>query len=98
MIGHARPLDAARRGIVGPVRQIQRGLETARQAAADVAVLRAVSLSLCSLSMLAANPWADWSGGLVLGDPWVVVDLAAPEMLMICSGLVRSGAAEIGPT
>ncbi len=97
-IGHDVRLTPAGAALVGPARQIQRDLETARAAVADVAGLRAGSLSLCSLPTLAANPLADLVGRFRTRHPGVVVDLAAPETADDLLGLVRSGAAEIGLT
>lgn len=97
-IGHDVRLTPAGAALVGPARQLQRDLETARAAVADVAGLRAGSLSVCSLPTLAANPLADLVGRFRRRHPGVVVDLAAPETSDDLLGLVRSGAAEIGLT
>ncbi len=97
-IGHDVRLTPAGAALVGPARQIQRDVETARAAVADVAGLRSGSLSLCSLPTLAANPLAELVGRFRRSHPRVVVDLAAPETSDELLALVRSGAAEIGLT
>lgn len=97
-IGHDVRLTPAGAALVGPARQIQRDVETARAAVTDVAGLRAGSLSLCSLPTLAANPLAELVGRFRTRHPGVVVDLAAPETSDDLLVLVRSGAAEIGLT
>jgi len=97
-IGHDVRLTPAGAALVGPARQIQRDVETARAAVTDVAGLRAGSLSLCSLPTLAANPLAELVGRFRTRHPGVVVDLAAPETSDDLLALVRSGAAEIGLT
>jgi len=97
-IGHEIRLTPAGAALVGPARQIQRDVETARAAVADVAGLRSGSLSLCSLPTLAANPLAELVGRFRRRHPGVVVDLAAPETSDDVIALVRSGASEIGLT
>ena len=97
-IGHDVRLTPAGAALVGPARQIQRDVETARAAVADIAGLRAGSLSLCSLPTLAANPLAELVGRFRIRHPGVVVDLAAPETSDDLLVLLRSGGAEIGLT
>ena len=97
-IGHDVRLTPAGAALVGPARQIQRDVETARAAVADIAGLRAGSLSLCSLPTLAANPLAELVGRFRTRHPGIVVDLAAPETSDDLLVLLRSGGAEIGLT
>lgn len=97
-IGHDVRLTPAGAALVGPARQLQRDVETARAAVADVVGLRSGSLSLCSLPTLAANPLAELVGRFRKRHASVVVDLAAPETSDELLALVRSGASEIGLT
>jgi LysR family carnitine catabolism transcriptional activator len=97
-IGHDVRLTPAGAALVGPARQLQRDVETARAAVADVAGLRSGSLSLCSLPTLAANPLAELVGRFRKRHPGVVVDLAAPETADDVVALLRSGTSEIALT
>jgi len=97
-VGHDVRLTPAGAALIGPARQIQRDVETAKAAVADVAGLRSGSLSLCSLPTLAANPLAELVGTFRKRHPKVVVDLAAPETSGELQALLRSGACEIGLT
>jgi LysR family transcriptional regulator, carnitine catabolism transcriptional activator len=97
-IGHDVRLTPAGAALVGPARQLQRDVETARAAVADVAGLRSGSLSLCSLPTLAANPLAELVGRFRKRHPGVVVDLAAPETADDVIALLRSGTSEIALT
>jgi DNA-binding transcriptional LysR family regulator len=97
-VGRDVRLTPAGAALIGPARQIQWDVETATAVVADVAGLRAGSLSLCSLPTLAANPLAELVGTFRKRYPKVVVDLAAPETSDELQALLRSGACEIGLT
>jgi DNA-binding transcriptional LysR family regulator len=91
-------LTAAGEALIGPARQAQRDIATARAAVAAVTGLAGGHVDLVSLPSLAADPVAELIGRFRRAHPPVHVRLAAPDDPSDLLDMVTSGRAEVGIT
>ncbi|HYI63222.1 MAG TPA: LysR family transcriptional regulator [Acidimicrobiales bacterium] len=89
-------LTPAGEAFLGPARQLLRAADAAREAAAQVAGVRAGRLDLVSLPTLAVDPLADLVGRFRAASPGVVVRISAPDARSAVLDQVHSGQAELG--
>lgn len=97
-VGRGVKLTPAGEALLGPARQVLRGVESGRAAVAAVTGLLAGSLSLASLPTLAAEPMAQLVGLFRRHHSGIRVDLAAPEHSRGLFELVESGGCELALT
>ena len=89
-------LTAAGEALVGPARQAQRDLDTARAAVDAVRGLRGGRLDLVTLPTLAADPISGLIGRFRLDHPEVMVRMLEPDDAAAVGELIRSGSSELG--
>jgi LysR family carnitine catabolism transcriptional activator len=95
---HGRRVDptVAGEAFLGPARRLLREAQTAREAVAAVAGLRAGRLDLVALPTLAADPLAPLVGAFRRRYPEVAVRIVEPEHADAVVALVRDGHCELG--
>ncbi len=94
--GRQVALTSAGEAFLGPARQVLRDAAAVRDAAAEVAELRAGRLDLVALPTLAVDPLADLVGRFRAAHPGVTVRVAAPDLRVAVLDQVRRGDAELG--
>jgi LysR family transcriptional regulator, carnitine catabolism transcriptional activator len=95
-VGRGLQLSTAGEALIGPARQILRGIDEARHAIAGVVELRTGTLEIAALATLAVDPMAGLIGRFRARYPGVEVRVLEPESADQVSTSVREGACELG--
>ena len=95
-VGRGLRLSTAGEALIGPARQILRGIDEARDAISGVLELRTGTLEIAALATLAVDPMADLIGRFRARYPGVEVRVLEPEEADHVGALVRDGACELG--